>query len=202
MIKKLALFLTYLFHPLLMTTAGMLFILFSGTYLSYIPLSAKKMVISLVAIGTMLLPAIMVPLFKLKGMISDVHIDNQKERVTPLGITLIFFILTFTLFFRLPIFRFIQSFILGSTLSVFAAFALNFRWKISAHSIGLGGITALVIGFSYYVKMDFSISILLLIFISGIIGSSRVYLNAHRQFEIYLGWVMGFLIMLTCLMTY
>ncbi len=202
MIKKLSLFFTYLLHPLLMTTAGMFFILFSGTYLSHIPLSAKKMMIMLVATGTMLLPAIMVPMFKMRGMISDIHVGDQKERITPLGITLIFFILTYILFIRIPVFRFIHSYIFGSTLSVLIGFILNFRWKISAHSIGLGGITALIVGFSYYVKTDFPISFLLLIFLSGIVGSSRLYLNAHQQFEIYLGWATGFLVMLICLLTY
>jgi hypothetical protein len=185
-----------------MPTAGMVFILFSESYLSFIPLSAKKTVVLLVATGTMILPAIMVPLFKMNDLISDLHVKNQKERIMPLGITLVFFIVTYIFFIRIPVFRFIHSYILGCCLSVLAIFLLNFRWKISAHSMALGGLSALVAGFSYYINTGFPITFLSLILLSGVVASSRLYLTAHRQFEVYVGWATGFLVMLGCLLFY
>ncbi len=202
MIKNFALFFTWLFHPLLMTTAGMLFILFSGTYLSYIPFEAKKMIIMLVAMGTFLLPLVMVPLFKMKGIITDIHIGKQNERIMPMGITMAFFILTYILFIRIPIFRFVHAYILGSAVSVITGFLLNFRWKVSAHTIGMGGLTALVVGFSHHVKTAFPLVFTGIILLSGIVASSRLYLKAHSQGEIYLGWITGFLVMLSCLLFY
>jgi hypothetical protein len=201
MIKKSALVFSYLLHPLLMTTAGIIFILFSETYMSYLPSDAKRMLIILVAIGTLFLPAIMVPLFMIRGMVSSVNIEDQRERVIPMAITLVFYVLTYILFLRMPIYKFIHAFILGSALSVLAGFLLNFRWKISAHMIGIGGLTALITMTSLVYRVDLLGFILVLLLLSGIVGSSRLLLEAHKPSEIYIGWLTGFVIMAAVLLT-
>jgi type IV secretory pathway VirB6-like protein len=81
MIKKSAVFFSYLLHPLLMPTFGILIIFFTNTYLSTIPFEAKKMLIILVFIGTLLLPALMIPVFFIKGMVSDMGVKERRERI-------------------------------------------------------------------------------------------------------------------------
>jgi hypothetical protein len=201
MIKKSALVFSYLLHPLLMTTAGIIFILYSETYMSYLPADAKRMLIILVAIGTMFLPAIMVPLFMIRGLVSNVNIEDQRERVIPMAITLVFYVLTYILFLRMPVYKFIHAYILGSALAVLAGFLLNFRWKISAHMIGLGGITSLLVMTSLVYRINLLGFILVALLASGIAGSSRLLLEAHKPYEIYLGWLTGFVIMAVVLLS-
>ncbi len=80
MLKKTATFFSYLFHPLLMPTTGIVILMFAGTFIDYMPLQARKMLIVLAAIGTFALPALMIPVFILRGSISSVAMGERRER--------------------------------------------------------------------------------------------------------------------------
>jgi hypothetical protein len=200
MIKKIALVFSYLLHPLIMPTFGILVIFFSNTYLSTIPFEAKKMLVILVVIGTLLLPALMIPLFFIRGMVSDIAIRERRERIIPLFITFIFYTISFFLFIRIPVYRFIHAFLLGSALAVLAALLINFKWKISTHMIGIGGLSSLILVLSLYLNIDMLSLILVSFMACGIVGSSRAFLKAHSFAQIYAGFAVGFLVMLVCLL--
>ena len=84
MLTKLAQAFTWFFHPLLMPTAGVIILMFADSYLSYIPMEAKRMLIILTGIGTFILPALMIPLFVLQGWVSSIYLDKRRERLYPL----------------------------------------------------------------------------------------------------------------------
>ena len=145
MTRKIALGFSILLHPLLMPTTGIAIILFSGSYLSNFPPAAKKLLIMLFSSGTLLLPLLMIPIFYMRGIVTDLQMHEKKQRIAPLAITLIFYLLTFFLFLRVPVYRFMHSFMLGSVLLVFITLIINYRWKISIHMVGLGGICAFIL---------------------------------------------------------
>jgi membrane-associated phospholipid phosphatase len=70
---------------------------------------------------------------------------------------------------------------------------VNLKWKISAHMIGLGGVTGAITAISQKFSIDLLFVLLLLIFISGIVGWARLYLYAHKPSQVYTGFVVGFL---------
>jgi hypothetical protein len=106
--KKIALVLSVLLHPLFIPTIGILMILNSGTYLANIPLSAQRTLIGIFAAGTLILPALMIPIIHYRGLVYGLQFINHRDRTTPLAITLIFYILTFYLFLQIPIYRIIH----------------------------------------------------------------------------------------------
>lgn len=202
MLKRIAQVFSWSFHPLLMPTIGIMIMMFTDSYVSFIPFQAKKMMILLTAIGTFILPALMIPLFLLQGKISNIELDERKERIYPLALTSIFYLLTFILFLRIPVFSLVHSFILGVLLSVVAAFLISLRWKISTHMIGIGGLVALVLVLSFKLDLHLIYPLIGVLIAAGITGSSRIYLEAHTEGQVYAGFLTGFLIVLGGLLGY
>jgi len=202
MLKRIAQIISWFFHPLLMPTIGIFILLFTGSYVSAIPLQAKKMLIILTAIGTFLLPVLMIPLFLLQGKISSPQLTQRRERIFPLGLTAVFYVLTFVLFLRIPVFRLIHSFMLGTLLSVIAGFLFSFKWKISTHMIGLGGVVALILILSVQFDSYLLVPLIGVLLATGLAGSSRLYLGAHSEAQIYSGFIVGFIVMTATLSIY
>jgi membrane-associated phospholipid phosphatase len=185
-----------------MPTIGIMIMMFTDSYVSFIPFQAKKMMILLTAIGTFILPALLIPLFIMQGKISNIELDERKERIYPLALISIFYLLTFILFLRIPVFSLVHAFMLGVLLSVAAAFFISLKWKISTHMMGIGGIAALVLVLSFKLDLHLIYPLTGVLIAAGIIGSSRIYLDAHTEGEVYGGFAVGFVVVMGCLVGY
>ncbi len=202
MLKKAATLFSFLFHPLLMPTLGIVILLFTGNYADFIPVEARRMLIILAAIGTFALPALMIPVFILRGSVNSVYMSERRERLFPLAVTFVFYLLTFLLFLRIPVYRFIHAFMLGSLLTVTVSLAVTPWWKISTHMIGLGGMTALILYTSFFMEINLLPAFTAAILAAGITAASRVYLDAHDQAQVYGGYFAGFVVIMGTMILY
>ena len=57
--------------------------------------------------------------------------------------------------------------------------------------IGVGGLVGMMLGMSERLTMDLNTLLILLFVIAGLVGFSRLKLNAHNPFQVYLGFVVG-----------
>ena len=192
MIKIFSNILSYIFHPLLVPTLGIILLFNSGTYLSYLPFSAQKAIYIIVFISTFVLPLSFIPFFIYTDRISSIFLKHKKERLIPLIITVIFYFFSFYILQNINAPKIIQIFILGSSLSVLTALTITFFWKISTHMIGIGGLLAITLIISFRLMVDLYFIIVTLILISGMIGTARLYLKAHNSAQVYLGIIVGF----------
>ena len=71
------------------------------------------------------------------------------------------------------------------------AFVINLKWKISAHMIGMGGLIGVIIGVSERLTLDLNATLIVLFVMAGFVGFSRLRLNAHNPFQVYLGFLVG-----------
>jgi len=179
-----------------MPLVGISILLFTGSYVSLLPLAAKKMILLLFASGTLILPAFLMPLTFFGG---DLFSQKQDERTMPLTLTFTFYLITYFLFLKVPVFSFMHSFMLGALFSVFMALLINLRWKISLHMIGLGGLTAFLLIITLTRQINLLPWILASVLASGIAGTSRLYLNSHSPSQIYAGYFVGVASMTACL---
>lgn len=184
---------SYLFHPLIIPTLGMILLFNSGTYLSYMPFSSQKAVYIIVFISTFLLPLSFMPFFLYTERVKSIFLHKQKERIIPLVITVLFYFFAFYILNNLNAPKVIRLFLLGAALSVSIALLITFFWKISTHAIGIGGLLALSFVITFRLMVDLNFIIMCLIFISGIIGTARIYLNAHNSIQVFAGLFLGFL---------
>jgi membrane-associated phospholipid phosphatase len=57
--------------------------------------------------------------------------------------------------------------------------------------IGIGGLIGMMIGISERLTLDLNITLMLLFVIAGLVGFSRLSLNAHNSLQVYAGFLVG-----------
>jgi len=192
--KKLAKTFSVLLHPLLLPTIGIIILYNSGSVLEYLPFQAKKIILLIVGISTLILPISFVPFFIFQKIIKNVHMENNKERLIPFFVTAAMFAFGYFLLIRLGAPQTITRYILAATTSAFVLFLLTFKWKISAHLMGWGGITGTFIAVSFRLNINLEYFIMASVLLSGLISYARLYLKTHKTYEVYSGWLIGCLI--------
>jgi len=190
--KTIAKIFSYVFHPLIIPTLGMMIIFNSNSYVNFaIPYDLKRAVIILVGLSTFVIPTLATLLLQNRGYIKSVEMETTKERILPYGFTIIFYFFTIYMMLKAPIPPIIFNFMIGALVSVILAFIINLRWKISAHMIGMGGLTGALIAISFLLSVNLIPFIALAILISGIVASSRLILNAHDPLQLVGGFILG-----------
>ncbi|MBI9039375.1 MAG: hypothetical protein JEY97_14670 [Bacteroidales bacterium] len=194
---KIAKIISYVFHPILMPSYALLFLLFfQYSFFSLtIPLNVKWLILTMVFITTVLFPLLSIFIMLRKGMLNSLKMESRQERIYPFITTAIFYYLTYYLLSRIQISYIFHVLILGSTLLIITALFINFFWKISIHMIAIGGVLGTFLGLSVLTILNIPQFIFFLIFISGIIGFSRLKLNAHNPAQVYAGFLTGTVMM-------
>jgi hypothetical protein len=194
--KRIATVFSYIAHPLLIPLLGLLIISNSGTYAADMDLRYRQFIYLAVFVFTLVLPAAIIPLFYYFGLSKNLHFSERRERLVPLYITLIFYLAAYFLIKKLPVSAVYQRFLFAACISMIFILAISYFWKISAHMVGWGGLTGLILILSLRFNTDLMIFLILSILISGIIGFARLKLNAHNPLQTYSGFLLGFSIML------
>lgn len=198
---RIAKAISYVFHPLIMPTLGIWLILNTNSYISYSTSEPTKWFTTLVVfMSTFMLPALVAAYLLFNGLISSMNMPTSEERRLPFLLTAIIYYITYYIIKQLPIIvtdfslpLVINPIILGATFSVLLALIINFKWKVSVHMIGIGGLVGTLLGVSLKYSIDLKTIICAAILIAGLIGFSRLKLNAHRLSQVYVGFFIGML---------
>jgi hypothetical protein len=188
----LARIITFIFHPLLMPLYGMAIIFSAPTLFGYLSYNVKKLLFLIILVNNVFLPVSFLPFFFRRNIITSWSINERKERNIPLIITTLLYCTTSFIIFRFPIPLFLKSFIFGTAFLSLIITVINFWWKISIHAVGTGAIIALVLILS--LKMDTSLEWYLIsaIISGGLVLSSRLKLNHHNPWQVWIGLFTGF----------
>jgi membrane-associated phospholipid phosphatase len=200
--KSVAVFTSWLLHPLLMPTY--LFILlqaFVPGALTPMDRSISYYLLLLIFITTCIIPVLSLLGLRGAASISNIRLEKRKERLLPFIFITVFYIVTAYMFnLRLNLNPILQAIFLSISLVVLILTLLTFFWKISIHSAGVGGTTAVFLALSYFFPEDgLYRPVCLMVLISGITLTSRLKLNAHTPMEIYAGFCTGFIIVFSML---
>ena len=181
---------SFVFNPLIMPSLGLILILFTGTYLSFIPFEGKQLLLTVVFAGTFILPLCFVPLFLYFKIIKNIEMESPSQRIIPLVITTTLYICTYYVMRKMPV-PFINMFILASSLCVLLNTIILLFWKISSHLIGIGGIVGLMAGLIFRLDANIPYLFIIIVLIAGLIGASRLKLEAHTPAQVYAGFFLG-----------
>ena len=88
----------------------------------------------------------------------------------------------------------ISLFLNGSSMIVLTVAIVNWRWKVSAHMAGIGGVTGMVLAISLRWMLNEQIIVALLFLASGLIGYARLQNDDHTPAQVYTGYLIGFCI--------
>ncbi len=194
MLRAFSLFLTILFHPLLVATYGcgiLLFGLKNSIYDFLTPELVKWRILILVMVMSFVLPIINIfLLYKLKRIPSFL-MSNREDRGFPYFITSLFYFgLTYVLL-EVNIWNTIKLFLFGAGLCILFTAWINRSYKISAHMVGLGGLFGVLLSVSFLLKHDLTLLYIVVILITGFVASARIYLEEHNYGELLAGFLLG-----------
>lgn len=192
---------SFLFHPLLIPTYGLIFLLTQlDAYFVYILTPRAKTALCIATfITTALFPSLVVFLLLKFKIVADAEIRDRNERFLPFLFTLSMYVSTFYMFRNLQISAVLESMILAATAIVFATLIITFFYKISAHVISLSGLFGILYGLSIRYNYPLSEVLLSLILMIGIMGWSRITIKAHTLPQVvwafFTGIALGFAVM-------
>jgi hypothetical protein len=194
---RIAKVISVLFHPLLMPTyIFALLLILNAHFALVLPLQAKVLLLGTIFISTCIFPLLMVLLLKFTGRILTLEMQSRQERILSMAITGVFYYLSWWMLTQMhlsPIFQLVMT---GIFYTLVITILISFFWKISLHTIAAGGATGLFTGLSLLLLQPFQAIILMAILLGGIIGFARLKLESHNPAQVYLGWIVGFLVML------
>ncbi|MCC8036204.1 MAG: hypothetical protein LIO77_09805 [Rikenellaceae bacterium] len=182
-------------NPLLMPFFGVLVLLY-GTGLNYLPGRIKVYYILVVLLNTCVLPLVCIGLLNSVGVVKGVMLASRRDRVLPLMITALSYVLCAFMIkgdFGAVV---VQRFLLAGAACITMAFVVTFYWKISIHMIGAGGTLALVLFLQHFDLGNFMPAVVAMVAGCGALASARMYLGAHTPLQVTAGFAGGFLISL------
>lgn len=197
--KRLAIIISVVMHPLLMTTFLFLAIFLSAPAL-LVPINytstAMGWIMLMVFLTTFVIPMLSLASLKLTGTISNFTLYERRERVLPFLFVAVFYgVATYMFSTKLEISTIINLIFQLVTALVFAAALITAFWKISIHCIGIFG----VLGALLALNMKFDEGILLIPIVISMLAAgatvgARLQLNAHSQGQAYAGAGLGLLV--------
>lgn len=200
--KKAAPLISYLFHPLIMPSLGLLIILNSGSYLSLLDPAVKRAIVFVMALGTLVFPLMILPVLQYRSLVlKNQEAISKGERLVPQIIILALYIITFVYFNKLPLSQVIHAYILSVTGTLFLVLMLNLKFKISMHTAALGGMAGLIIALIYLYETPLQGLLLLSLFAGGLTGSARMA-QGDGWGSILGGFLLGFGVVLFTILVY
>lgn len=200
--KKVAPFISYLFHPLLMPSLGLLIILNSGTYIALQDPAVKRAIMFVMALGTLVFPLMMLPVLQYRNLVMrNGQAGTRAERLVPQIIVLALYVITFVYFKRLPVSRVIHAYVLSVSAVFFILVLVNLKFRISMHAAAMGGLTGLIIALIYLFQTPLQGFLMLSLLAAGLTGSSRLAMGAHWS-ELLSGFILGCALVMITLLVY
>jgi hypothetical protein len=196
--KKLATFISVLFHPLLFPSYGTLLILAANPDL-FGAFGEKIHIVWLIIVFvlTFLFPVIWLLMMKKLEMISSLHLETASERIIPFVAVATFYLWTAWMFkpnvnMKIPTNIFVFYMMLGSCLAIFSSFFINIFSKISLHALGTGNLIGLMLIVIRQSPYDLRWAVPACILLAGLVGTARLFLKAHNTNQIFAGYFVGF----------
>ncbi len=183
-------FISTILHPIVLPTLGV-FIYFVFVSKSF-DKRLQLIVLGLVFVLTYVVPVLLLLFLKNFGFIKDFQVSTIKERRFPVIFMILLLYFLGNTIIQIPTIRNLGILFYGTSLSLTCIYILfSVKLKSSLHLVSMGN----MIGFFLIMTNINSLSmlpvILLLILLSGILASSRLYLKAHTPIELLIGFSLG-----------
>lgn len=190
---RLSKFISKVLHPIFIPSITILIIVKEFSNIVVLQNQTPIIIITTI-VFTFLFPLLSIMCLLFTNKVQSLEMTNKEERFIPLLITICWMLVGFYVIRDVLEFSpVIKKIYLGSIYMLSLAMIITRKWKISLHMLAIGGAsgTFLILQFLYggafYILM-FSL------LISGLIGYSRLDEKAHTSPQIYVGFLMGLII--------
>jgi hypothetical protein len=193
-IKVLAHFFSYIFHPLFIPLYAISFLaFFHPSYFAGFTRYEKYRVLLTTILNTVFFPAFAVLLMRGLGFIKSIFLETPQDRIGPYLSSMIFYFWAAWVFFKMDpqLSLILPSFMTGVFLTTVVGLLSNVYFKISMHAMGMGGLLGLFLIIMTYNTMLMTWPLCIALLITGLVCTSRLIVSNHTQKEIYWGLFFG-----------
>lgn len=198
---------SWVFMPLTMPLIALIVVMYTPTQLDfntfsnslfYLDGSVKKFFFNSFTLFGWIFPTVSILLLKMTKQVDSIELDNQQQRFLPLLLTGIYALMLMTLLYKfnnqMALSRHLFSLASSGILVAAIFMTINLKTKISLHAGGVG----ILLGFLFSYYMEQSLIVVWPLYVSCIVGgcviASRIQLKKHTDFQLLLGFILGFFI--------
>lgn len=185
-------------HPLVLPLY-LVAMLFTQTTFSLFPSGVKWYLGGSVLLYGSLVPMLAVLLLYKIGWLKDLHIHNRRERILPLLIGAVAYMICALVIAKVPQAAFLRKFMLAAALCELFCLVISTEWKVSLHLTAMGAAVALLVVMNSLGLTQLFSWLLWTLLAAGLLGSARLYLGYHKPTQLLVGFAGGFLLTLVAL---
>lgn len=180
-----------LFTPFYLPVVGLI-VLFSFSYLSIFPLLYKLQVLILAYFFTILLPNVLIHLYRHYQGWNLIESGHRERRMIPYIVSILCYFTCIYVMEQLHMPHFMGSIVIAALVVQIVCALINVWWKISTHTAAIGGVGGALFAFAEYLNFNPVWWLCLIFFIAGLVGTSRMLLRQHSLSQVVAGFWVGF----------
>ena len=181
-----------LFTPFYLPIVGIA-LLFLFSYLNIFPWSYKIQVLLMVYLFTVMLPALLIHVYRRYQGWNLIELGHREKRMIPYILSIISYFTCVYVMERLHMPHFMGSIIVAALAVQIVCALINIWWKISTHTAAIGGVAGALFAFAYYLGFNPVWWLCLVIIVAGMVGTSRMILRQHSLSQVVGGFAVGFI---------
>ena len=184
------------FTPFYLPILGLI-ALFTLSYLRQMPWPYKLQVLIMVYLFTVLLPTVLIHLYRRYHGWTLIQLGNKERRMVPYVISILCYFACAYWMDYLHIPHFMSNIVTAALFIQIVCALINVWWKISAHMAAIGGVAGALFVFAEVFGFNPVWWHCLVFVVAGILGTSRMILRQHTLLQV----VVGFLVGIVCAIT-
>ncbi len=181
-----------LFTPFYLPIVGIA-VLFTFSYLSIFPWSYKIQTLLLVYLFTILLPSLLIHLYRHYQGWNLIELGQRQRRMVPYIISILCYLTCIYVMECTHMPHFMSSIMMAALAVQIVCASINLFWKISTHTAAVGGVGGALFAFSLYLSFNPVWWLCLVFLIGGLLGTSRMILRQHTLAQVVVGFWIGFI---------
>lgn len=178
------------FTPFYLPLVGLI-ALFTFSYMAMMPWRYKLLVLALVYVFTILLPTVLIHVYRRYQGWTLIELGAKERRMVPYILSILCYFSCYYLMNVLHFPHFMSRILMAALLIQVICALINVWWKISTHTAAIGGVAGALMAFAIIFDFNPVWWLSLVFIIAGLLGTSRIILRQHSLLQVCAGFGVG-----------
>ena len=165
--------------------------LFLFSYMSLLPLAYKLPMLLTVYLFTILLPSVLIHIYRRYQGWSTTELGKKERRIVPYIISIVCYFGCFFLMEYRNTPRVISIILVAALIIQMVCAFINIWWKISTHTAAIGGVAGALLAYSISFSFNPIWWLCLVLILAGMVGTARMILRQHSLSQVVTGFFIG-----------
>lgn len=179
-----------IFTPFYLPLVGLV-ALFLFSYMSLLPLAYKLPMLLTVYISTILMPSLLIHLYRRFQGWTSKELGRKERRIVPYLISILCYFGCFFLMEYRNTPRVISIILVAALVIQMVCALINVWWKISTHTAAIGGVAGGLVVYSIAFSFIPIWWLAFVILLAGMVGTARMILRQHTLAQVVAGFLVG-----------